>query len=59
MPVLLERRDYELWLDPGVREAQIVVPLLVPSAPDLLEDIVVGDHVNNPRNDDPSCIAPA
>jgi putative SOS response-associated peptidase YedK len=59
MPVLLERRDYALWLDPDVREAERVVSLLVPSPPDQLEDIVVSEQVNSPRNDDPSCIAPA
>lgn len=58
MPVLLDRRDFEPWLDPTLQDVARVVALLVPSPPDRLQAVVVSDHVNSPRNDDPSCIAP-
>lgn len=58
MPVLLDRRDFELWLDPKTQDPAVVVPLLVPAAPDRFESFAVSDHVNSPGNDDPSCIAP-
>ena len=58
MPVLLEAEDFERWLDPERTDARDVLPLLVPSAPDRLEAIAVSRHVNDPRNDDPGCVAP-
>jgi len=58
MPVLLEQRDFALWLDPEVKDAGRVQSLLVPCAPDRLEAIVVSTHVNDPRNEDPGCIEP-
>jgi putative SOS response-associated peptidase YedK len=58
MPVLLERRDFSLWLDPEVTDTDRVQSLLVPCAPDRLEAIVVSSHVNDPRNEDPGCIEP-
>ncbi len=58
MPVLLEPTDFESWLDPERVAAQEAARLLVPSAPDRLERVLVSQHVNDPRNDDASCIAP-
>jgi putative SOS response-associated peptidase YedK len=58
MPVLLERHDFSLWLDPEVTDTDRVQGLLVPCAPDRLEAIVVSTHVNDPRNEDPVCIEP-
>jgi putative SOS response-associated peptidase YedK len=58
MPVLLERRDFSLWLDPEVNDTDRLQSLLVPCAPDRLEAIVVSSHVNDPRNEDPGCIEP-
>ena len=59
MPVLLEPRDYGLWLDPGVRDPDRVLPLLVPCPPDWLHSTPVGPHVNDARFDDPVCVEPA
>jgi len=58
MPVLLEARDFDLWLDPAVEAPEQVLSLLVPSAPDGLEHHAVSPLVNNPRNDDPGRIEP-
>ena len=59
MPVILDPRDYDLWLDPAVEDADKVRPLLVPYPPALMTSFPVSTHVNSPRYDDPLCIAPA
>jgi putative SOS response-associated peptidase YedK len=57
MPVILEPGDYGLWLDPQMRDVERLTPLLTP-APEILTAYPVSRHVNNPRNDDPVCLAP-
>ncbi len=58
MPVIVERDAYGLWLDPGTDPAKLRA-LLRPCANDALEAYRVSRHVNDPRNDDPQCVAPA
>jgi putative SOS response-associated peptidase YedK len=58
MPVILESPDWALWLDPRETEAEAVLGLLVPASPDRLNHYAVSSHVNDPRNEDPSCIVP-
>lgn len=58
MPVILEPEDYEMWLDPGPRPED-GLHLLRPYPPDKMHTYPVSTHVNNPRHDDPHCIAPA
>ncbi len=58
MPVILERGDFASWLDPGVRDAAAVTPLLRPYPAEEMEAYPVGLRVNNPANDDPDCIEP-
>ncbi|MEE9607018.1 MAG: SOS response-associated peptidase [Myxococcota bacterium] len=57
MPVILPPEDYALWLDPSVREVEQVLPLLRPCAAEALEVRPVSHQVNDPKHDDPSCIA--
>jgi putative SOS response-associated peptidase YedK len=59
MPVLLEARDFSLWLNPGEQTSERVLPLLVPCPSDWLESYAVSPHVNRVSNDDPSCTEPA
>ena len=59
MPVLLEPRDFSIWLDPQEISADAVLGLLVPASLDRLESYTVTTHVNDPRNEDPACIEPA
>lgn len=56
MPVILHPEDYELWLDPDVREVDLLSPLLVPYPADSMEAYPVSRRVNNPANDEPDCI---
>lgn len=58
MPVILDPADWELWLDPAVREPDRLLPLLRPYTADKMEAYPVGQLVNNPANDLPDCIAP-
>jgi putative SOS response-associated peptidase YedK len=58
MPVILQPRDYELWLDPGVVRAELLQPLLVPYPAEEMEAYPVSRRVNSPDNDDPRCIEP-
>jgi putative SOS response-associated peptidase YedK len=59
MPVILRPADYALWLDLDVREPEPLQACLQPYASDALAAYPVSPYVNNARNDDPQCIAPA
>lgn len=59
MPVILAPEDYDLWLDPGVREVELLHPLLRPHPPEDMIAYPVGLWVNNPKNDGPQCIEPS
>jgi putative SOS response-associated peptidase YedK len=59
MPALLDPADYALWLDPGQGDAERLRELLVPCPEEWLVLQTVGLRVNDPRNDDPECLAPA
>ncbi len=56
MPVILDPKDYDLWLDPDVRDAGKLCPLLGPYPPEDMTAYPVSLRVNNPSNDDPVCI---
>ena len=58
MPVILDSRDYDLWLDPNVQDAERLQPLLRPYPADAMAAYPVSTRVNNPANDTPDCIAP-
>ncbi|UCF81671.1 MAG: SOS response-associated peptidase [Acidobacteriota bacterium] len=59
MPVILDPKDYEAWLDPGMQGEEKLRPLLMKAYPqDEIASHAVGLRVNSPRNDDPSCIEP-
>ncbi|MFC2037805.1 SOS response-associated peptidase [Chloroflexota bacterium] len=58
MPVILHPRDYELWLDPEVQQAELLQPLLRPFPPEALAAYPVSRWVNRPQNDDARCIEP-
>ncbi len=58
MPLVLERDAWDRWLDPSLTDPEKLAPLLVPRAPDLVA-YEVGPRVNDPRRDDPACLAPA
>jgi len=57
MPVILERDDYELWLDRGFKDLNALSEMLRPFNPDLMKSYPVSTRVNAPKNDDPECAA--
>lgn len=57
MPVVLEPDDYTTWLDPETT-ADVLMHLLRPIDTGFLDAYPVSTTVNNPRNEDPACIAP-
>jgi putative SOS response-associated peptidase YedK len=56
MPVILERDNYDLWLDPGFAKTESVIELLKPCPPELMRSWRVSTRVNSVVNDDPACI---
>ena len=59
MPVILSAETEPLWLDPLTETPDTLEPLLIPAPPELLDAREVSPTVNNVRNDNPGCIAPA
>lgn len=57
MPVILQPKDYDLWLDPAVSDRARLLPLLCPYAREDLELYPVSRLVNSPKNDRPELIA--
>jgi putative SOS response-associated peptidase YedK len=58
MPVIIPRSAYEVWLDPDVKDAKRLEPLLMPYPDDQMEAYPVSSRVNNPTNDVPECVVP-
>jgi putative SOS response-associated peptidase YedK len=58
MPVILDPKDYSLWLDHGVQDATRLQSLLSPYASGRMQAYAVSRYVNSPRNQGPQCIAP-
>ena len=58
MPVILQPKDYDLWLDPEVQKVELLQPLLQPYPSQDMAAYAVSRWVNSPDNDDPRCIQP-
>lgn len=58
MPVILERDDWDRWLDPDVDRPEDLDPLLVPGRPELIEMHPVGLEVGDVRNKGAGLIEP-
>jgi len=58
MPVILPPTEYARWLDPALRDADSLAPLLVPFPPDKMLASQVSPRVNSPAVDDERCMAP-
>jgi putative SOS response-associated peptidase YedK len=55
MPVILDPDSYDLWLDPGMADAQVVSELLKPYDAHLMRCYSVSSRVNFVGNDDEEC----
>ena len=58
MPVILKRDDYEMWLDPGLKDVALVSQFLRPFDARLMRSFAVSNRVNRVENDDAGCSAP-
>lgn len=56
MPVILESRDYEAWLDPTCEDADVVAPLCRPLPSERMQHWAVSSRVNSPKHDDAGCL---
>ncbi len=55
MPVILDPDNYDLWLDPGMKDVATVSELLRPCDARLMRCYPVSTRVNNAVNDDEAC----
>jgi putative SOS response-associated peptidase YedK len=55
MPVILDRESYDLWLDPGMTNVQVVSELLKPYEALLMRCYPVSTRINHVANDDEEC----
>jgi putative SOS response-associated peptidase YedK len=58
MPLILQPKDYEEWLDPKERSAESLAHLLSQYQSDALVAYPVSQTVNSPQVDSPECIQP-
>ena len=55
MPVIIEPKLYDRWLDPGAEETNLL-SLFTPFPDKKILAYPVGIEVNNPKNDNPNCL---
>lgn len=58
MPVILEKEEEDIWLNPDFDKASQLLPLLKPFPDDRLEEWEVGAGARNPKNDYQEVIEP-
>jgi putative SOS response-associated peptidase YedK len=58
MPVILNPESYDLWLDPGMTNVQVVSELLKPYDPKSMRCYPVSTRINHVANDDEECSHP-
>jgi len=58
MPVILDPKNYEAWLDPGIHDPGILKSLLKPFTASKMQCWAVDRVVNVVKNDMPDCIKP-
>jgi putative SOS response-associated peptidase YedK len=58
MPVILEKEDEQLWMNPDMVEPEQVLPLLKPYPAEKMRSWRVGDAARDYKNDNPDLIKP-
>lgn len=58
MPVILDPKDFDLWLDPEAKANESLTSLLRPFPAEDMTAFPVGFRVNDPKVDSPACIVP-
>jgi len=55
MPVILDPSSYDLWLDPGMTDVEVVAELLKPYDARTMRCYPVSTRVNHVANEDAEC----
>jgi putative SOS response-associated peptidase YedK len=55
MPVILNRDDYELWLDPGMKDVAVISQFLRPFDARQMRAYAVSSRINHVEHDDAEC----
>jgi putative SOS response-associated peptidase YedK len=58
MPVIIPKANEDLWLDPQVQEAEVLLNLLQPYSAAAMQAYPVSKRVNSPANNSPGCVKP-
>jgi putative SOS response-associated peptidase YedK len=58
MPVILDPDSYDLWLDPGMKDAAAASELLKPFDARMIRCYPVSTRINHVANDDEECSRP-
>jgi putative SOS response-associated peptidase YedK len=58
MPVILEPKSYQKWLDPELQDTGELKELLVPLLAEQMKTYLVSTMVNKVENNSPECVAP-
>jgi putative SOS response-associated peptidase YedK len=58
MPVILDPDDYDLWLDPGIKDVAVVAELLKRYDASQMQCYPVSTRINHVANDDEACCRP-
>jgi putative SOS response-associated peptidase YedK len=58
MPVILGKDDYDVWLDPGMTNVQVISEMLRPCDARLMRCYPVSTRINHVANDDEECSRP-
>lgn len=58
MPAILNPDDYDMWLDPGMKDVQAALEVIHPFDARQMRSFPVSTRVNSPDNDDEACAKP-
>jgi len=58
MPVILDKNNYDLWLNPGMTTVEAVSEMLRPYNARVMRCYPVSSRINHAANDDPECAKP-
>lgn len=59
MPVIVDEKDYDLWLDSDIRDFKTLQKIFKPYSSEKMQGYQVSAWVNKTINDDPKCIEPS
>jgi putative SOS response-associated peptidase YedK len=57
MPVILNPDNYDLWLDPGMKDAETAAEMLKPYDANAMRSYPISSRINHVANDDEECAA--